>query len=87
MKTIWKYKLEPKELVKIKLPLGFKILKVDEQDGEIVFWAAVDTKHPTEEVSFAVFGTGHDLGETGLMEYQGAVSMESGLVWHVFRKL
>lgn len=85
MKTVWKYDLPIKDLVTIRLPRRAIVLHVGEQHYFLRLWALVDPKEETEEVTFRILGTGHEI-DANLGDYCGTAIMHHGiLVWHVFK--
>lgn len=90
MQTVWKYTLAAKEWQTIEMPLGAKILSAEEQNHQIVVYAAIeDTKTDMfEDREIIVLGTGHET-HYDLNEYRflNTVKMENGsLMFHVFVK-
>ncbi len=85
-KKIWKYTLECDCM--LTMPFGSKVLSVEVQHGKICLWALVNpTEIETEDRTFIVYGTGHEVTETNL-EFIGTTLMDNGaLVWHVFEVL
>ena len=82
MKTIWKWTLQRETT--IDMPLGAKLLTVQEQHGEPQLWALVDPDAKTYQRTFRVYGTGHGLPDDP-GEYVGTFQMHCGtLVFHVF---
>ena len=81
--SIWKFTLEIKNMQRIFMPRGAKILSVANQNGSICLWAIVDRSAVVEERNFGVFGTGHDVGFLGKDEFLDTVFIEE-FVWHVF---
>jgi hypothetical protein len=59
-------------------PFGAKFVHVGEQDGEIMVWAAVDTRMPEHSYHLRVVATGEDF--SGL--HVGTVQI-GRYVWHV----
>lgn len=49
MKKIFKYELSIKEKQEIELPIGAKIIRVDDIDGKFWLWAIVDVEEEVEE--------------------------------------
>lgn len=81
--TIWKYTLKPGCVFDI--PKDAKILKVDEQFGEICMWALVNPDAPKVKRNFVVIGTGHDMPKCRVSNYLGTAKIDGGLlVFHVF---
>jgi hypothetical protein len=69
------------------MPKGARILDVQEQHGQPVIWAEVDTDAETEERLFEVFGTGHEMrnGMCAEREYVGTFQLHGGsLVFHLY---
>lgn len=85
MKTIYKYQLTITDKQTIKLPLGFKILSIQQQNYELTIWALVDPSEKEKVNStFYIFGTGHEIYSEQDLEYISTVQMINRLVWHVF---
>lgn len=86
MKTIYKYCVGAGD---VQMPAGAKILSVNAQDGELYLWAEVNTDQVLEHRTFAVFGTGWEIGkdlDDDERSYVGTV-FEGALVWHVYEVL
>lgn len=90
MKTNYKYQVELKDISKLTLPAGSKIISVAVQGMEIVLYALVDTDIQEKMVfSVLVLGTGHEI-PFDLNEYTflGTVSLSDGmLMFHIYYKL
>ena len=87
MRTIHKFKLDPKDL-NVFMPVDAKILSVAGQHGHICLWAEVDDTDVTQQVGFEVFGTGHEIDEmvSHEREFLGTAILHDGdLVFHVYR--
>lgn len=85
MKTVYKYPLEVEDKQVLKLPANSKILSANFQGDDLFFWALVDKDtDETEEVTFYIHGTGHEIKEYGFI-FLGTV-FKNGLVFHVFYK-
>lgn len=82
MKVIYKYSLDERN--SFHLPVDFKILSVQIQNGSVCVWALVDTEAPTKTVLFPVYGTGHKLPDDPGV-YIGTVQ-DDNFVWHIFMK-
>lgn len=83
METIWKFPVPSLKEFEIQMPKGAKILSVQMQGGDPVFWALVmQDSAETETRSFSVFGTGWDIQRAGI-SYIGTWQ-SNGLVWHLF---
>ena len=83
MKVIHKHYISIREDVTLSLPMGYKILKVDAQNSDVVMWVLADIDNEKIDVSFSVFGTGWVIPET-VGEYIGT-ALCGALVWHVFK--
>jgi len=83
---IWKYQIPLKVKSVIELPCDARILQVQAQGNDIVFWAIVNPHASVEERTFYVVGTGQSLPkidyEDGIT-YRGTVQFD-GFVWHIF---
>jgi len=83
MRTVHKFLFVVEDEVKIEMPIGAKILKVEEQDGSPCMWALVDTKRMKHTRTFRVFGTGHPVEM--VKHHIGTFLSKGGdRVWHVF---
>ena len=87
MTTVHKYKLFTSEKQLLVLPVGSKILSVQEQYGEIVLYAMVDTSvREVDTHTIYVYGTGHRIEEMDI-RFIGTVKLNAGtLMFHVFAK-
>lgn len=80
MRQVWKYSLpEPKRST--ALPISARILDFANQNGELVFWAEVNTDHDVEIRHFMVINTGRDI-DPGYT-YRGTASVGQ-IVWHLY---
>jgi len=86
MKTIYKYRLGVCDHQEITLPKNFETLAVKNQNGQLVLWAHVDDQEPDEKVKIRIVGTGHPFEDRQAYLYLDTVLMDTGLVWHVFRR-
>lgn len=91
MQTIYKYELEPMNTESIVMPVGAKLLHVDNQKGKLCLWALVDTS-PTVQHSIrmiTVVGTGQKLweAENGKRNVYIGTAIIGDFVWHVFELL
>jgi len=87
MKTIYKYQVGARSNAPFQIPKGFKFLDVQIQGPNVVAWALVDTNCPLVEVTFRVYGTGHEVTSPDIYrdQFVGTFQTEGGLfVWHVF---
>lgn len=87
MKRIYKYALPIMDLASIRMPRGAVILSIHQQFESICLWALVDPmrEDDTEERTFRIAGTGHDLTLKVYSGFVGSVFLAGGsLVFHVF---
>ena len=83
--TIYKYTLTVTDEQRVSMPEGAVVLSVQEQHGELCFWARVDLNAPLKYRKFRVIGTGHPIPDAKHLHYLGTAQMHGGkLVWHVF---
>lgn len=64
MKTIYKYKIDtdsPK--FSIDMPIGWKFIRAQLQNGNPFLWAEVKDGVAKKEVHFQLFGTGHEISD------------------------
>jgi hypothetical protein len=82
MKTIWKFTLTSDCIV--EMPIGAKILTIQEQRGLPRMWALVDSVALIEKRRFFIYGTGHQIDEN-IGDYIGMFQLNDGApVFHVF---
>ena len=83
MKAVFKYKFgfDTFGLSGLRLPVGCKILRVGQQEGEMCFWAEVDSDADIELRQFQMIGTGHKLPKSAT--YIGGVSIPP-YEWHIY---
>ncbi|MFA5392497.1 MAG: hypothetical protein WC306_02255 [Candidatus Paceibacterota bacterium] len=86
MLTIYKYTIPVLDYFFLKLPLGAKILSVQEQYDRPQIWALVDPQNPTETRNFRLAGTGHPIKEAKeILNFIGAFQLEKGtFIGHLF---
>jgi hypothetical protein len=83
-KTIWKFVLpEIGTWWRINMPKLSRVCCVDQQDGNVTFWAEVFPQNPLEERMFSAFGTGWDIPKTSI--YHGTVQIGQ-FVWHLYEQ-
>jgi hypothetical protein len=82
MKTIYKYTLKMTDSQTISMPIGAKILSVQNQNHTVTLWAEVEDALPTEDRIFFVVGTGMPIPSNPL-NYIGTVQTYA-FVWHIF---
>lgn len=87
MQTIYKYGLTTTDRQNVVMPIGARILSVENQREGICVWALVDPKIDTELVEFIIHGTGHDAADVGDGSgFIGTVQLYGGeLIFHVFK--
>ena len=84
---IYKYVLLIADEQTIEIPLGSKILCVQNQKEDLCIWAEVNPKNNLVKRTFLVIGTGHNTPNSR-DNYIGTVQTLNGnLVWHVYEKL
>jgi hypothetical protein len=87
MKTIYKYTAPITDLITLELPLGSKILSIQNQKEQFTFWVEVelDEKEVLEH-HFVVYGTGHPINDHAVqLKYLATVQFNAGmLVFHVY---
>ena len=81
MRVVYKYPIEfLADNQDILLPLGIKILRVDEQNGNYFLWGLIDTEAVKRFRAIYIVGTGHEAPNA---EWIGTV-MSGPFVWHFF---
>ena len=87
---VYKYEVPVTSIFMLYLPTGAKILNFQTQREEPTIWALVDETLPeedTEQRTFFLVGTGHDVPDLSDLIYIGTTLMAGGdLVWHLFEK-
>lgn len=86
MLSIYKYGIEPKNEITIELPMGAKVLNIQMQHNVPQIWCLVDPSAEMEKRSFRLFGTGHEINESGenLLYINTFQMYEDNLVFHLF---
>jgi len=89
MKKIFKYRIEVKDEQVISIPKNSRILSVEEQFGQIVIYAVINTtEERTENYSIIIHGTGHPANDIDDCNFLDTVKLENGaLMFHVFYKI
>jgi hypothetical protein len=78
--TIWKFEINLFQTI-IELPAGYKIIDVQEQNGNICLWAIVDPNNELSKVETRAIGTGMNVPEG----YNYLSTVQQGVfVWHIF---
>ena len=80
MKRIYKYEFKEGS---VEMPIGAKILTIEDQDGRLHIWAIVDTDAESEFRYFAIVGTGQDFPEADDYTYINTIQ-DGPFVWHIF---
>lgn len=93
-KKIFKYELSIKEKQEIELPIGAKIIRVDDVDGKFFLWAIVSAPTEDDEVETEIrflefYKTGQPIDNDSTLFYLGFcklfIMQELGL--YVFERL
>jgi len=88
--TIWKFPINPHEIIELEMPYGAKILTVQTQRNEPQLWALVDPHKPPMKRWFRLYGTGHVVEDLVIdkSEFIGSFQLDNGaLVFHLFEVL
>lgn len=83
MKTIWKFPIDGIAVTEVHMPKGAKVIRISEQDGDVVLWALVNITAKPEVRRFHIQGTGHPIGRH--QKYIGSVTIKP-FEWHVFEE-
>ena len=86
--SIWKYEIRlDKREASVRLPVGAKVLSIQEQHDKPMLWALVDTEETETYVQrYTVVGTGHKVSPS-IEPHVATVQLQSGyLVLHFFEK-
>ena len=87
MKTIYKYPVSAADEFSLELPIGARVLSVQEQRGEVQLWALIDTEAPKVVYRFALRGTGHPADGLESARFIGTFQLRDGLlVFHLFER-
>ncbi len=83
---IWKFTLSVTDTQAVRMPLGARVLTVQDQAGRPCIWALVDEGAAPTAYHFRVYGTGHAVDfSDGCTNHVGTIQQRGGgLVWHVF---
>jgi hypothetical protein len=83
--TIFKYKLETTDVQTIYVPIGYKMLCVQLQNGGPTLWIQVEPNNGRETVTLEIKGTGDPMSPVSSRKYVGTYQLSDGaLVFHVF---
>lgn len=85
-RSIYKYQLKITDQQCLNLPIGAKILYIQNQNENLCLWALIDTEQLKAKThTILCFGTGHPIPEQISIEFIGTVQFSYGsLVFHVF---
>ncbi len=81
MKRIYKYEFEDGRGV--EMPIGAKILTIQNQNNRAYIWALVDTDVECDFRYFTIVGTGQDFPEADDFTYINTIQ-DGPFVWHIF---
>jgi hypothetical protein len=83
MVSVFKYQFEIVDDVSVEMPIGAKVLHVEDQRGAACLWALVDPEATKEVRCFRLAGTGHPIDPATIGEH--VATWQSGpFVWHLF---
>lgn len=82
MKTVWKFPIKFIPEQTISIPEDFEPVKVGMQEGEMVFWALVETSNKKVNLDIHMYATGEKIRQ----EYKWYLDtfQVEGYVWHFF---
>ena len=88
MLTVWKYEITADDYITLRLPVGAKILSVQEQHGKPCMWCLVNDKETVHETRiFRFAGTGHPIKDKHT-NYIGTFQLFDGsFIGHIFEVL
>lgn len=82
---IFKYYITADRYQTIEIPVGFRLLSVQNQNEQICIWALVDNSKPLKTLAVECFTTGQECKPISLDGYLGTVQLDGGnFVTHVF---
>lgn len=92
MKVIYKYRLPFMEVAEVVMPVGAKIIRIDDEQtgptaGQISIWAIVDTEAPKEIRVFNLYKTGGEMPDNiheATYRGCGAMHIQMELMMYVF---
>lgn len=83
MKTIWKYKLPIRDLARVPVEFGAKLIHVGlDPAGVPSIWCEVEPSGKQIVMPFFVLGTGHEIPEAADQHVGSFV--DTAFVWHVY---
>lgn len=87
-KVIYKQEFLPGDSLELSLPVGSRVVHIDEQFGTIQVWYEQLYTNETQDaikVQLYVFATGTRIDDTNIRAtYFRTVVMRNGLVWHFY---
>ena len=69
----------------VLMPMGARVLTVQDQIGSVCLWALVNDAAKEVERVFRIVGTGHEFDDCLAYNHIGTVQQDE-FVWHVFEK-
>lgn len=83
MKTIWKYKLPIRDLTRVEVEFGAKLIHVGvDPAGDPAIWCEVEPSGKTIVLPLFVLGTGHEI-PAAADQHVGSF-VDGPFVWHVY---
>lgn len=80
---VYKHSLHP-QITGFRSREGYRVLKVDVQQGQPYLWTLEDPGKPPVDVFVAAFPTGVDFDADGLEHIGSATGVDGFLVFHFF---
>lgn len=89
MSTIYRYQLDVVNEQEVELPARHRVLAVapGRSGYYIDLWVQIHESDHYVQQAFRIFGTGHQIVDTGMLDYVDTVVMPDDLVWHVFARV
>jgi len=87
MKVVYKYDVEIKSCVRLRIPGGGKIIKAALQRGILRIWAEVNTKNGDHFRYIRILATGESFPEDVYLDYIDTIFLENGLVFHIYEEI
>lgn len=86
MKTVYKYPLQITSYQKVGMHQHAQVLHVGAQGNQLFLWALIEDQLPGQERHIRIYGTGHEIDQSMVLNHLGTVQMPDGCVWHVFEE-
>lgn len=85
--VIFKYPFALEGSPVLELPVGHRILEIQDQRGWLTLWALVDDRAPKERVQLKIVGTGKPIHPVERPEnWIFIATVQQGeFVWHIFQ--